>query len=328
MEKKNAKKDEQLDALMKLEQTAKGIEPEETIDESDRDVVDNSPENEPTVIDGYRIVDRSTMPFEGRLYPPTWKFAYKCPTTKQVANFSTVNEADQAAIMNAVEELVKDCFVILDTITGAQVSNNELNDGDRMYFFLLLREFYLHDKPIEYTVMSQNQNEPVLIKLVAASLRYPDFNPGVFKCFDGRIFTIPVAGMENPIVFRVPTFGASGKIFRHIIQKYRESQSANEEQSRKMKDDETFNKNFLLLAPFLFVNGNESIEALKLKFRGIFGNEELLKHYLTVINKMPFQNLEKIEYTYKGAIEEALVRFPGGWKNMFINSSAFGDLFN
>jgi hypothetical protein len=316
-------KREKLAALTNLENTAKGI-PAETTDEQETPI---QKAIEPKVIDGYRIIDKSELPFNGALYPESWKFAYKCPTSKQVANFSTMDENNQPAIIAAIEELVKECFVIVDENTETVINSGEINDGERLFFFLKLREFYLHDKPISYTTISQNWQEPVSVELFASRLSYKELSAGLLECFDGRVFTIPVQGLDDPITFRVPTFNASGKIFRHIVKVYRDSQSADEDASEKMKKDESFNKQFLLLAPFMFISGNETIEQLKLKFKGIQANEDLLGAYLTIINKLNFTNLDRLSYEYKGAQEETLIRFPGGWKSMFINKDIFGGIF-
>jgi hypothetical protein len=282
----------------------------------------------PKVIDGYRVLERHQLPFGGSLYPISWNFAYKCPTAKQVANFSTMDESNQPAIIAAIEELVKENFVIVDSDTDETVSTGEINDGERLFFFLLLREFYLHDKPISYTTISQNWQEPVSVELFASRLSYKRLGEKLLECFDGRVFTIPVEGLDAPIAFRVPTFNASGKIFRHIVKVYRDSQGADEDASDKMQKDESFNKQFLLIAPFLFVTGNETVEQLKMKFKGIQASEKVLGAYLTIINKLNFTNLERLTYEYKGAEEETLIRFPGGWKSMFVDKGIFGDLFD
>jgi hypothetical protein len=325
-------KKQKLAELEQLESTAKGTEPEAAPIETETQPEDEDDNivrmDAPKMIDGYRILARPNMPFGGALYPPSWTFAYKCPISKQIANFSTLNEQDQPAIVAAIEELVKACFVILDENNGQTIDTGELNDGDRLFFFLLLREFYLHDKPITYTTISQNWQEPVQVELLASRLKYKTLSAGLLACFDGRIFTIPVNEESEPIVFRVPTFKASGKVFRHIVKVYRDSQNADETESKKMLDDESFNKQFLLVAPFLFVTGNETIDALKTKFKKIQYNEDLLNSYLTVINKLKLDNMERIAYTYKGSEEETLMRFPGGWKNMFIDNQAFGGIFD
>lgn len=279
----------------------------------------------PNVIDGYRILKNDELPFGGLLYPQSWRFAYRCPTSMEVANFSTINEEDQPAIIAAVEDLVKKCFVIVDSNKNNEVSSSEINDGDRLFFFLKLREFYLHDKPIQYIVMNQTHNEPVTVSLLADLLQYPILNEKLLSCFDGRMFTISVENQEEPIKFLIPTLEISSRIFRYMVKSYKEVQKENND---KIKDVNSFDKQFLLIAPYLYVNGNETIESLKLKFKQIQKNDGLLNAYITIINKLKLNNYEKIVYTYKDSEEDCLIKFPGGWKNMFIDKGALGGIFD
>lgn len=277
----------------------------------------------PTAVDGYRILNNSDLPFGGMLYPENWRFGYRCPTSMEVANFSTINEDDQPAIISATEDLIKKCFVIVDSNKQQEVSTTQINDGDRLFFFLKLREFYLHDKPIQYIVMNQTHNEPVTVSFLAELLQFPELNDKLLACFDGRTFTIPVENQEEPIKFLIPTFEISSRIFRYMLKSYKEVQK----DSDKIKNVDSFDKQFLLVAPYLYINGNETVEALKAKFKIIQKNDILLNAYITIINRLKLNNLEKIEYTYKESTEEALIKFPGGWKNMFIDKRALGGIF-
>lgn len=334
---KNSKSKANLEELEELENQARGVtqfKEEENIsvekEENDDELIENESTRDghdinPKIIDGHKLLSRSELPFKGSLYPDSWSFAYRCPTSLEIANFSTINEADKPAIINAIEELVKTCFVIIDSETQRQVSTGQINDGERLFFFLKLREFYLHDKPISYMTMSQTFQEPVTVSLLASTLVFKPLNQKLLDCFNGRSFSIPVAGLEEPIEFLIPTLNISARIFRYILKVYKDAQK---EDTDSLKDSEAFNKQFLLVAPFLFVEGNETIESLKLKFKNIQKNPEKLNAYITIINKLNITNLERINYIYKETEEEALIKFPGGWKNIFSNNEAFGGIFD
>ena len=243
----------------------------------------------PSTIDGYRFLTNDNLPFTGKLYPESWRFGYRCPTSMEVANFSTINEEDQPAIIVAVEDLIKKCFVIVDSNKNNEVSSAQINDGDRLFFFLKLREFYLHDKPIQYIVMNQTHNEPVTVSLLGDLLQYPELNEKLLSCFDGRTFTIPVENQEEPIRFLIPTLEISSRIFKYMIKSYKEVQKENND---KIKNVDSFDKQFLLIAPYLYINGNETIEALKQKFKLIQKNDGLLNAYITIINRLKLKGCE------------------------------------
>jgi len=329
--------EEKLKALQEIENKAKGINIENIEEKQDfsedfqnetkihkldnRDYLNDY--KLPEAIDGYRVINNEDLPFNGKLYPYTWRFAYRCPTSLEVANFSTINEQDMPAIQTAVEELIKRCFIILDSNSNNQVSCEEINDGDRLFFFLKLREFYLHDKPISYVVLNIANNEPVTVNLTSNHLQFPELKDKLLSYFDGRTFEIPV-NEETTIKFLIPNFKISSRIFKYMVKTYQEIQK---EDSNANKTVESFDKQFLLFAPYLYETGSETVENLKLKFKNIQKNDILYKAYINLVNKIKLSNLEKIVYSYKESEEEALIKFPGGWKNMFVDSGAFEDLF-
>lgn len=275
---------------------------------------------QPSIIDGYKLIPNNELPHNGRLYPVSWSFAYRCPTSEEIANFSSVNENDQLSIINAIQELIRKCVVIVDTDSQKQISSLEINDGDRVYFLLKLREFYLPNDPISYNTMCLSCKEQITVNLNSASLQFYHISEKIFNSFDGRTFNLDMGLTSGPIVFRIPTFNTSQRIFRYITNTYKNKENT--------KESEVFNKKFLLVAPFLYENGNESVEALKNKFRQISRDGERLKAYVDLANNLRFDNKETFVYTHDcGSEEVAEIRFPGGWKKMFVGSSTYNGLF-
>lgn len=324
-------KQDKLDELQALESQAKGnLEPDSINDQKIEDaesqyVHDGEPEkseeSRPSIIDGYKILQRNLLPFAGAFYPSTWEFAYRCPLSNEVANFSTINEKDQPAIMSAIEDLISKCVVIIDSQTGHQISARSINDGDRMFFFLLLRDFYLPGSPITYTTMCMFCKSPVDVAITAGSLRYKMPTQKMIDSFDGRKFTLDM-GLNEPIIFLIPTLEISSRIFRYIAKVYKNDGSDNS------KDSEAFNKQFLLIAPFLYEKGNETVEQLKNKFRKIKADGERLNAYVTLANLLKLDNLDVISYQHDcGSEEEAAIRFPDGWKKMFVGKGGYNGLF-
>lgn len=308
-----------LESLAKQE-TSTQHDVEDTMQESAVEEEENVVEM-PSIIDGYKILNRDTIPFQGKFYPKSWSFAYRCPVSVEVANFSTINEKDQPAIMSAIEDLICKCVVIIDTETGKQISSRQINDGDRMFFFLLLRDFYLPGFPISYTTMCMFCKSPVEVAITAESLRYKMPSQKIMDSFDGRKFSLDM-GLKQNISFLMPTLEISSKIFRYITKVYKNESSDNS------KETEAFNKQFLLIAPFLYESGREPIEALKNKFRNIKSNGEMLNAYVTIANLLKLDNLETIAYQHDcGSEEEAAIRFPDGWKKMFISKGAYNGMF-
>lgn len=319
----------ELEEFQKLEQK---LAPKDVNDENnssekyDPELVGNEVET-PKMTDGFRIIERNELPFNGRLYPESWNFAYRCPTTKEVANFSTIQENEQARIIGATEELVKSCFTIIDKDKRKEISTNEINDGERLFFFLKLREFYLHDKPIEYVVMSGDKQEPVTVKFLASSLIYPEMSDKLLNSFDGRMFSfeLPETSPTNvrEIKFLIPTLGRSQRIFSYLMRKYKE---ANKEDSDGKKESEAMDKQFLLFAPYLYETGNEKIADLRSKYKKIIQDEYLTKAYLNIITNLKLTHKESITID-SDSEEETPIKFPGGWKAIFDDKGIFEGFF-
>ena len=311
-----------IEALKRFEDNAKGIK--QVIEEKPVVTMTVREEN-PSMIDGFQILKRDEMPHNGVFYPNSWEFAYRCPTAKEIANFSTIRDDDQPAMVNAIEELIKKCFVIIDSESGKTINSGQLNDGDRMFLMMLLRQFYLPNKDITYNTMCMLCKNEVEVHFTPSSLQYREISDNLKETFDGRLFTINVSGLEEPITFTIPTLDISSKIFRYLMKVHRDNQTDKD----TSKDSLSFNSKFLLISPYLFVTGTESMIQIKQKFTKIFnGDGVLLNSYITIANNMKLENKELIAYTCScGSEEETLIKFPGGWKNMFVDKSSFGGIF-
>jgi len=310
-------KNDNLDALSQLEK--------ETQKNTDDSVLERN-DLRPNMLDGYKILQREELPQKGVLYPESWQFAYRCPIAKEVANFSTLNENDQPAIIAAVEDLIRKCVVIYDVEKDRQVSSGQVNDAHRTFFLLLLREFYLPGSPITYPSVCTLCKEPLSIHLTSDKLKYSELSEKILKDFDGRNFSLSMPDIEEPIRFYIPTIEITSRIFKYIVKVYRDDQN-----DRETKEDKiVYDKQFLLIAPYLYVKGNETVKEIIQKFKGIQKDEKLFKAYLNIAVKLKTDNLDYIEEICGscGSTEEALLRFPGGWKGMFINKTDNTGYFN
>lgn len=320
---------EKLDALRELEKE-NGMIVEETntvqFDSSMKNQFAPKVEQEPSkdsVIDGYKILQTYDLPNEGVLYPDNWRFAYRCPTTKEVANFSTIQDDDTPAVISAIEELVKKCVKIIDIDTEAQIPSNEINDAHKLFFMIKLRDFYLPGSPIEYDAVCDLCHEQYKVRLNAESLVYNKISDKLLDAFDGRKFTLEV-GLDEPLVIYIPTIATSSKLFKYIVKVYRDQQTGNE---RNLKDDKiAYDKKFLLLAPYLFETGKENIKDIIRKYNELSKDDRKLSAYLNIANFMKLDNLQIIDTvcSHCGSTEETPVKFPGGWSQMFVGKDTTG----
>ena len=316
-------KDDDLKALESLENESKNnnsIEEENDFD-SNLAIVGK---DAPNTLDGYKVLDRSEIPQNGVLYPESWAFAYRCPTGIEVANFSTINEQDQPAIVIAIEDLIKKCVVIYDTARQRRVSSGEINDAHRTFFLLKLREFYLPGAPINYQIICSLCHEQLPVDLLAHKLKYPELTEKLINSFDGRKFVLDME-LDEPIEFLIPTIEISSRIFKYVIRVYRDGANDKERKEDKI----VYDKQFLLFAPYLYETGKETIKELSKKYNEIKSDEKRFKAYLEIINKLSLEHLDNVDVNcICGSEEEAPIRFPGGWKAMFVSKSSPKGYFN
>lgn len=273
-------------------------------------------EERPNKLDGYIVIDREDLPQEGVLYPESWQFAYRCPTAKEVANFSTINEQDQTSVVQAIEDIIRKCVIIFDSAAQRQVSVGEICDAHRLYFLLLIRDYYLPGKNITLDAFCSQCQNIHQITLTANSLVYNMPNDKLLDAFDGRLFTLDM-GLEKPIVFRIPTLETAGRLYRYITKIARNNQQGVD---NKKNDKIVYDKQFLLMAPYLYETGRETVRDLSLKYKAIQKNNELFSAYLEIVNRIKLENEEYFEYVCPEceSEEEAQIKFPGGWKKLFV----------
>lgn len=311
------KQDDKLDQLRKLEAEAKAVvDQNQEIDNQDNISSNNE---SPNMLDGFKLIQNYELPQNGELYPDTWNFAYRCPKSIEVANFSVIHDRDNPALINAIQDLIKKCVVIYDTEFKKQISSGFIFDCHQTFFILLLRDFYLSNIPIENKYTCTLCHEGYDSQLTASKLIYPELSDKLLSAYNKEtgLFTLNWPGIEEPIKFLIPNINRSSQIFKYIVKAYKDA-----ENDRDKKDDVIiYDKQFLLLAPYLYEKGTENIRDLIAKFKLIKANEKLFKAYLEIISKLKLENLEYINDNcpHCGSLEENQIRFPGGWKNMFIS---------
>ena len=296
---------------------------EEQEEQVQEEVVEEAPSYEepenvkkPNIVDGWAHIERADMPHGGKLYPPTWEFLYRCPTAKEVVTFSTLENDDTPNVYIAVEDLIKKCVKIYDTDLQKEVASTEINDSDRVFFMIKLREFYIADEKqsLKLHHVCQSCFEEFETELHPHHLIYDEPSEALLEDFDGRVFRLDMGQM---VEFRIPTISTTGRFFRHMVQVIRDNQRGPSEQSRR--DAKIFyDKTFLKIAPFLFVTGRESVKEIIAKYKMIEKNDDLISAYMEIIDSLNIANKEYIRAKCpKCEVEDTVeLSFPS-WRNYF-----------
>lgn len=273
------------------------------------------------ILDGYSVV---ILPENiAELYPDTWKFAKRCPTSKEVANFSTIDENDKIGMILAIQDLVKKCIVIFDIDKNRQISSTQILDAHQTFFALEIRDFYLpgEENMLNYLSICTMCNEPLNVPIISKKLIYKKQTEKFLSSIVDRKVILTFDDLDEPIEFLLPAIEITSRFFNFIVKAYRNNQNDDEKKDEKLNKI-IHDKQFLLLAPYLYVSGSESVKQISIKFEKIKENDKLYIRYLEIINKLKLDNLDFVETECKcGSLEENKLRFPGGWRNMFINKS-------
>lgn len=309
-----------LEALEQLQNEGKNIP-------STVPTINEGEENSGNILDGYIPIPQHQMPQDSALYPESWKFAHRCPTAKEVAVFSTLLENDQPAILSAIEDIIRKCFIIFDTNTQKQISTGQINDCHRTFFFLRLRDHYLPGNPIEYERIDGFCKESTITKITAQSLKYNELSEKLIEDFDGRTFNLNYKELDEPISFLIPTIEITGRIFKYIVRVAQEKEKSGE--SKGLEDKLIYDKKFLLIAPFLYQTGDESMKVIATRYRDLEKNQARYKRYVEIATQLKLDNLDEVDSVCDkcGAVESAPLKFPGGWKNMFVDKNNTGGYY-
>jgi hypothetical protein len=326
---KNNNNDHNLDALKDIEETLGVGQEEETTPTTSSTPTSQKSSIIPDVIthqnpntnelDGYIKLEQYDLPQHGALYPDNWDFAYKCPSTGDVAVFSTLHEQDQPAIMSAIDDIIRKNVYIYDSVNSRLITTGEICDAHKVFFLMKLREFYLSEYPIKIDTICENCHEPYQEDLFASGLEYSDIPQKLLDNYDGRVFTLSFPEFSEQIIIRIPTLDTTSKIFKHIVRVYRDKDK--EKKGGTSKANKIFyDKKFLLLAPFLFESGSETIQDIVKKFDEVSKNDKIFKRYNEFITRVHIENSTEIESTCRhcGSPEVAQIKFPT-WNKLFVD---------
>jgi hypothetical protein len=274
-----------------------------------------SPPTPPNILDGWGVITNDFLPYNGILYPPNWRFAYRCPTVKEIARFSAVPENDTQSVLAAIDDLIRKCIKIYDIETDQEIPNTEINKSDKIFFLLKIRDYYLPQQPIKYSSMCSECYESFEVDLTGSSLSYPELSQKLIDGFDGRRFTIDM-GLDQPIMFYIPTVGTYGRVLNYIIKAHKQQQ----QQRHDIKVDKViYDKVFMNAAPFLFETGTETVQDIIKRFKAVYANDKTLEAYMAIYNNVKLDNLETINQTcpFCHGEEAVPISFPDGITKLF-----------
>lgn len=258
-------------------------------------------------------IDRSSIPYGG-LYPASWEFSIRAALGKELSYFSTIDPEDPMSTFEGMNQLIAACVTIVDTEKGYRVSPEKINEFDRVWFVLKVRDLTMPERENQITIEEKCKFCSTVNKVEISSStlcvkpmsefaqKYWDAQEGVFKFVTKSFGTIRIL---------TPTIEIS-KIFMDYVRNL-------DPQTR----DDFFIKrfNFFVHEEDLRIPAKCPEMAYK-RFIEAVNQPKLFAMYLKIENNLDLGIDDKLKYHCEACRKEleTPVRFPGGFENIFISS--------
>lgn len=270
------------------------------------------------VRDGWMPVDRNLLGERNIFYPEDWEFSIRPATVEAIRNWSIIDEKNGNLIDDVFTEILKYCLSI-KTKNGV-VSYQSINNWDRFFFVLLIREytFIKGESKIEYVEQCPYCESDVTFTLNTQALMFDMPDESVYKYYnrENRTWEIDPADFEvpsdGPIVLYVPTLEKEMNIKQWMIGEYTENE--------KKKFDQVFHK-FL---PWICPKISKDFNIARTQIRKA---EMLFKSWDTEMFSFMDDVLRNIIVTPStdisavcpscGEVATSRIRFPNGLSSLF-----------
>lgn len=186
------------------------------------------------------------LPTEGRFYPPTLEIYIRSANIGEIRDWSMLNEENTIEIDNAMNKILRKCVtcIVDESIDGDKVipfrgvfNWKDLKEVDRFYLLLAIRELtFIEDD----NSLKLDLNEHQSIDLTKEMLQPLTFDKRVEKYYSAeeRCFVFTSSKhMDKPLRIYIPSLGVNQWVRDYVL--------------AKSNAKVGFDKNFIILAPFL-----------------------------------------------------------------------------
>ena len=267
--------------------------------------------------DGWIQIDKSEMRKRALFYPSDYEFYVRPATVEAIKAWSAIDESRIDVVNNVLNEIIKTC-VKISSLEGT-VSWNKLNDWDRFWFILKVREytFMNGESKIEFEDTCAACNEEILFKLASSSLHYefPD-DDIISKHYDesNRSWIIDPSeyDIQGPVIkLHTPTLEKTQAIIDWSIQQYQQSK----------KIDEVFVKFLIWMLPAKLPKDPDLFNKVVSDCKQVYKSwdSDLFSFVDDVVRNITINQSEKLVQTCPNCGEEVIsnVRFPNGISQLF-----------
>ena len=258
---------------------------------------------------GYLKIPVESLPTKGTFYPDGMEISIRAARGEEIKHWSTMNDKDfqqMSQVDDIFNYMIERCCVV--KIPG--MSGNcwkDLNNIDRFYLLLAIREFTFTDTNPLRVPYSEGKEDIPVVKEMIDYINFPDELMEFFNN-ERKCFTFEVDGQT--INMYIPSLGVNEWIKKYTINKY--------------NSGEIFDKDFLMYAPML-IRDYRKLSARA--YEELVGSTRLWGHrewsvVSYVADQLNSITEPKIKYTDESGTEvEIPLNFRGGIKAIFLLSN-------
>ena len=264
---------------------------------------------------GWKNVPLESLPSRGIFYPEGAQIAIRAASVAEIRHWSTIDEDDLLGIDDMLNFIIEKCCRF--KVTGRPVTFKDLKEIDRFYLIFAIRDFTFKNGENKLNVTVTNEEGlSEKIEVTKDVIDYFNADERLMNYYnsDKKCFTLKLKSGEE-FDLHLPSLGVMMFIKSYI--------------KGKRQSNQNIDKAYTKYAPFLFSEWRTlTVTSYE---KSLQDSIDWSIQKISVLDKMVeilSSSVDpKIKYV-NGSGEEATaeLKFPGGFKSIFLISDIFGEL--
>ena len=266
---------------------------------------------------GWHKIDQAYFPSKGMFYPHNTTFQIKAAGSKEIRQYSAINEEDPFSIEESLNNILITCFSV--DYDGRVGSWKDLLEEDRIFIILAIRDltFAKGENKLTFKVNCTECDHENEFEVRNGSFDYKSISEKLTKYYDSdrSVLAIRTKDFGN-FDITPPTVGVMHEVTKYIKEKT---------QNRRKID-----QSFVKILPYLVQEwrglNQTAIKNLEIEYMG--WSPEKFNFMFDLVEMVQVSVKEEmIKPCEKCSAEVAApVQFPGGLKSLFVVSDISGQL--
>jgi len=273
---------------------------------------------------GYKAISLEDLPSEGKFYPRNSEISIRSAQNQEIRHYSTIEESDPYDVNDKIGIVVEKSAKL--KVGPTQASWKDVTTEDRMFLFFAIRDLTFPEPEQQISMnLGCNRscmgtpgswNEKVVIN--NQEFGYYELPENLMKWYSEE---------ERCLKFEHPVLGGTFRLYAPTVGV---TKVLNDYTRRLMQENKAIDKSFYKVAPYIIKDwrGLDENKIMHEHQENLKWGTDKLATVEALVDKFKFGM--KTDVTRKcgkcGVEVSAPITFPGGFKSLFVVSSAIGDL--